>query len=815
MHLMQRNKGFLLISSCILLTVIAIFSTAIFSKSISEHLSSRENIDRLQAKYNALFGMELISAEARHHGSAWWTHQVDEDNSPYPLSAQSEILDLTFSSLCAINPTTGAYESLDGLFSTRLYYDKATGRETEIIILSQGISNHETYLLAAKVSSESLYQYFYFTPYELEMHNTDYLAEGGMIHSNEDIVFRTYVDIQKIGKLSAAGYIRYFADPYVPITAEYGSTNEAYLEDGTQVDLTDGITWDDVFYWYRDPWTEPRDVTDGNPYYHNAEGTVAGDFTRLLMENPQPTGDAYVECEGDFINCIIPEADPEYPLNTTNLELYTCDDYHQNGVCSDPFRPSMVRLTPCPDPPECDDPVDEVRIPNRLATEYQWDKYWKTSGGRWVDGVGERFYPDPTGAPETRPFYATNTAFQSSDWDTWLQTNNLGEIIFEHNSRGKYVEPLTINDSTYSNNSQAGGMYILKKVTETYPRIEININGELKVILANPVDKTYQYEEQQIAHIDHIYNVNSKHLNQVIRLDLEAMDLAGAVPDNGIIYARMASGGVALENASSLFPSQDENYPGLTVVTEEDVYLAGDFNNDPDNWRPAAVITANQSYVFTVSTDFFDTVRRDGEELPRTIRNPNYPYLLDGFDPENPDEPYWDTDGKSETDWLDEVAALGDEITPLANDSTPGSDNVFEYFVSLVGYRATVPQVLERWNNYSRQITGAIARLPEENFETQGFFDRVASRCCSDDESAALYPAPFCRDCDAYAGWSGSLTAVGPVIDNNIMQYEPRYNAGFIPPGELWGYSSDIMLQLPDTQFNRTHHVSLFSNLSL
>lgn len=749
-------------SAFFVIVIFAVLTTIIFSQSIHENTFVRKNIDRLKAKYNAEFGFQCMFYEAINGGSNWYTHEVDTVDADGDSDTTELNRNLTppviFSvSGCNIN-ADGNYNCSEGGFLGKLYYDPID--IGQIIILSRGTSGQETYLLAAKVSVQSLYEYFWFTPVDMSLGWTTYQADGGKMHSNGNIIFNSRADIQDVSEISTPNYFLYATRGFVPSDANGLPINSAFESNGSPVQLPNGKTWDNVFYYLRDPWQTPNSSDIGAyPYYHNLDGYVYGDNIGLKMRS----GESYVDCT-DFNSCI--PAD-DFGLNfptPSDSSVYTGD--------------AISKIKPY----GSDSPI---QIPNRFDTSYPWDMYPYTRDGVVVDGQGPFYYPNPKNRDEGKANVKfMYTAYQADDWKTWRTNNGLEGVMNEATTDGDHIEALKINSQTYLSQAQESGIYIGQDDGELcgQPKAYIRLNGN-EVICEGQTKKgipngEFKYNNKLIARKTTFTDVNSTQPKTVVRLFIDEMQNQDAVPINGIIYA---NSNVALENAETL-PDI-----GLTTVSSENIYLKGNYNTDEANWQPSAVIAAK--YVYTLSHDF-----NYPSTLPDTYHNPNYPYKPDNnYDDEGHD---WYADHQSN------MAHLVDENTT--------------YYVSIVGYKAYPPKVLERWCEAgackTRTVVGAFVNLEDDNFEWNGYpdeawptFDLDKQRCSSE----GFNPG---RNCSQYPGWAWDMTSFAPTNNaNNIFKFETRYTPTNLPPGELSGYSANAMLEITDNDFNFTHHYAPFN----
>ncbi|MFC1703380.1 hypothetical protein ACFL1E_01160 [Candidatus Omnitrophota bacterium] len=826
MNRIAQHKGFLLIGTFITLIVLTVLAGGIFAKSINENMVVKKNISKLSAMYNAEMGGVCAHYELVRHGTYWVTHSVAETgDDPLLLLNGGVARDVILSSIADHDPGAydGAYRALNGEFLVKIYIDPIDG---QFIILSRGISaDGDTALLASKVATASLYEYFWFNPEDSWPSWTTYEANGGKIHTNGNLALYDGVKILDVKELTAAGYIFYRQSTFLP-----PDITEAYDEGGAPLPMPAGITWEDIVFWLRDPWKDPMDL-DIYPYYNNVDGRVSGMQGGLYMDNPMPEGDAYVPCEGAFANCYLPQPNPVlaggHDVTKINPELYQYEGYNISGNTSLGLRYAHTQIRKF-------EGATTVKLPSLMNTSWPHHLHRLTYEGRPYGG--NTYYYPPPGSPITIPVKTTNSEHQLSDWSDWVTDNEFQGVIKEHNTEANRITPLRINSTTYFDSAQTAGMYIaldgeLSCVGGGDTTLKITINANIdgdpeieQVEVCPDMNGVYSYGGFEIAALDDFMDPNSALVKEVIKLDLGNLGDANIWPENGIIYA---THNIALTNAAILAKP-------LTTVAKENCYLVGNYNVLEDDWQPSAVIGGEKTY--TLSTDFFanmeavEAVAPDG--LPNPRHNPNYPYVEDEFstdldcDPSQggdgciggtgPEDDFWDDDPDPNNSWQDEKAGT---MTPLVTD-----DHV--YNVSIIGYDAYPPYVLESWCEeddgvcVQRKVVGAFVNLEEDNFRWNNYpstswpdFDQDKARRCDDDFMIANYPNAPCRG-EQSRGWPHEMGSKIPIGNDNWFEFEIRYDIqdpSTLPPGELPGFFDSIFLAIPDSDYDFTHHPSELS----
>ncbi len=800
---LKQEKGFLLISAFMVVVFLAILSAAIFSQSISENTLICNLLARLQAKYNAELGFNCVAYELINGGSDWVT-QVSDAATPYTLHKNPLALTLALSDSNERlennnDPETsfnsGIYQSKAGDFQVKIYKDPILGQEDQFIVLSRGISANTTYLLAAKISSSSLYENFIFSPDTMQLDYMTFSAKGGKMHANKDIILTEGANILDVAELSTPEAIKFTISSETPLAS-------SCLPAGPGL-----CNWHGYFYTRYPPYRPLNSIGTSENMYAS-ELHARGERQGLYMQNPTwpASGSKYTLCTNPA-NCI-------HSTSTIaeNFYIYNAaDSYLTNGVFTGLYSNLMPNIKACQPPcvPGPTNPNPTIQIPSRLSQAYTWDKHYDTSstdpanqrGGVWYDGQWQY-----SGPPENISVNYFNSAMQPSAFRSWLDANNsLRGVMKDRNTGGETISPVKINAETYFNKAQTDGIYIYRDLDNDF-KLTMQINGGAPPNGATVVEDAagvFNFEGAKIARKDYFIDYWSTNTKNIIKLDIEKMRKhAQTSPSNGIIYAEYD---VALTNAEKIFEDTPANPGGgLTTVTNQNCYLVGNYNTE--DYQPSAVISAKD--IYTLSKDF-----KFPHSLPYTTHNPNYPFTQEDNPPSNPPNPY------NETAW--QASAVNQNRMPnrVSEDTT--------YYVSMVGYRGLKKgRLLERWKDNSgqlraRTIVGAFVGLEKDNFQwpeyeqdpNEGWpiFDENHIRCGTG--AGFLYMGTPGRDCATFAGWpTEDLWTTYP--NPAIVQFESRYNtsdATTLPPGGLPGYYVNVMLEIPDTNDNFTHHYQVFN----
>ncbi|MFH1457848.1 MAG: hypothetical protein ABIG31_01620 [Candidatus Omnitrophota bacterium] len=166
----------------------------------------------------------------------------------------------------------------------------------------------------------------------------------------------------------------------------------------------------------------------------------------------------------------------------------------------------------------------------------------------------------------------------------------LGSEVSEDYSKSLFDDGS--KDSMYKVSAQAQGIYI----------DEDNVDAVIQNLNAS---------KQEIAKKVTFYNWQTSQPITVIDIDIGEMNKQGNAPSNGILYTKFP---IRFSNAETL-PGQNSSggKAVFTVISEESVYLKGDYNYDskasPEendaNWKISNIAT--QKVVYTLSDNFDDS----------------------------------------------------------------------------------------------------------------------------------------------------------------------------------------------------------------
>ncbi|MFH1655241.1 MAG: hypothetical protein ABH954_01355 [Candidatus Omnitrophota bacterium] len=680
----HNKKGFIFPFAYCVMVAMAVYVAAFANRALNDHNIAERNLLSLQIRYQTIRGAEFGIHAIKTNGFNWHTHTAVENGPVYDLvSLQAQGLEPPEVSLPLVTfiNTDGDLEARDGRFKTRVYASPVFGT----ILLAQGLdSSGQNQLRAVKLHYQSLYDYFLFTPLELELSHITMDAQEGTMHSNRDIIFGDTASILNVAALSTPEAIRYYVETYLPGVDPLDPIAPA------------GYVWEEMYFWLRSPWVEPN--LDGE-YRNRNDGHLSGEQTGLLMESPKDPG-KYIEYNPAAGN---PALDPdEYP------ELYADSSLISN--------------------------INGNEFPNRLDSEYLWDKYWRITANYGTDPVevAKKF---------------TNSELQPVAWSSLMKTLELDDIIAEANSGGEEIGALTISESDYKTSAQDNGIYI--EYGELTKKFRVNRAGEEYII--DPGGQLVINDEVIFEHKT-FFNTNSTNENVVLVAYVDKMIEEDFYPTNGIIFS---DGKILLDNAKTLPDG------GLTTLSKSAIYIKGNYNTE--DWQPSAAIAAGRIYLLS---DIFNYP----QTLPDTFHHIERPYEEDFVE------------GKY--NWYEEHEAT------MANPV----DEDYTYVVSLIGYFGYMPEALERWWDYEnegslfvppsglvehkRHVIGSLIRLPYGTIAGVGVWDDVNNRGSRE------------RTNPGQAGltWPDDMGSVEPKDANNYFSYDNHYISGsgsIRPPGDF------------------------------
>ncbi|MFH1359954.1 MAG: hypothetical protein ABIJ41_02835 [Candidatus Omnitrophota bacterium] len=496
LNTLRNQKGQGLILTVIAATVIFLgLSGAQFLKSIGEKISVGHDDNSMKALYAAERGLEYVIEELKNSSpdsDNWVTHFVDINTEQLihyseVTGAQAPVIVLE-----DLNELTeegyASQEDQPIQFVAKIYNDAIPCATYDCvdtknkIVLIKGISGNKERLLAARVSTGSLYDYFMFYP-EAGINFdgvTVYDAAGGRIHSNENITFVGGTQIKNISQLSTAKYFKqkmdnFYFTPMVDldaVPAAAGSiscardgwtgmcvdennktvadnyfTREPHVSYKTWAELYGIDRSDGTTNWRTGAcsasWLDPDDCMfdvnasdprlkyyDPNKWINEYNGYLSGDRGGLLCE--KGTTGTFAGCR-DKIGVV----EDGYTWRPLDPILYPEKYMYNTPTGSNLYDPALIT------PYDPDTPTT-VKIPNRLDTEWRWPRYAQDGiMGRktYTDNYTKAysFFPPNDYNPDDIQTTCTderfcpevkflNTEYQADDWAEFLETTEGGVL---------------------------------------------------------------------------------------------------------------------------------------------------------------------------------------------------------------------------------------------------------------------------------------------------------------------------------------------------------------------------------------------------
>jgi len=758
--IIHSNKGFLLITSYMVMAVLLIFGAAFFARSISENNAARINQNSLAAIYAAQKGIECAYYEIKNYANQglWVTHTVDPtDGSLQPLASPPPV-SLSANNIFDLTNNFYRENTANTIFQVRTYADPNDA--DLVVVLSRGISGNIQRLFITKVSAHNMYDRFIFTPDDLLMQRQYWNANNGTIHANGDIIFGDHARAYNIGRLDTAQNFRYSVEPYVDISA--GTGNE-----GCQT-LT---TADACSKWYlRYPWYNynrtPTGASDILAYLNQPDGHISGDRyqtyrTAQYYPSPNPPFEPFAN---DALNSNPALPSENWPTRTDNEypNIYSCKDGTNCTPPTYPYYSAQAIIS---------NTTADKNIPNRLDALYYWYKY------KDMTDTGALLPATPVPADTNYlPVKFTNSSMQTTAWGDYLARSEVQLTNVLHNQASvTALRPIRPPIEKYVAAAQIKGIYIMQRASDN--KLVVTING------TNYVEGDAIYPLPNFIQKKTFMNAHSGRSDDIVRLNVgQMMNSPGLSPVNGIIYAKY---GIALENAVSL------PVGGLTVVGEENIIVQGPYNTATTGtgWQPSVAI--GRKKIYTVSPDF-----NYPPALAAALHNLEFPYTIDTN--------YYNSNEGSMPNRVTTFTPYTD-----ADNNDGKKKGYIQYNISLMGYYGFAPEALERWS-YPEDMSSQIERRIQGN-KVKLTNDWCDAACQASVATDSMRHATSGR---SNPGWPWDMAAI--LGDSSIRSYindktiyEPRYVAGnpnyARPPGYALDDTTYAWLELNNTNFNFTH----------
>jgi hypothetical protein len=620
---LRNQKGAVLITVYLVVTLLLALSGILFSRSIQErNLVQREQAYQ-QALYNAERGLAYAYFECKRAGWSWFTHSWDQTSTPWVLQSnnlastaaqrtQGASVDCHFIPTGQVNE--GCYAANDGSFILRTFPDPNEANVTVIRVL--GISGDIQRAVEHREVKRAVSNYFLFSAGDLGVAGS-WDCGGGGIHANGKIVLDTGARIDNVSELStgenmsiAYQWLTYSHPTWLDDADGISGNNNAPLPD-----LAAPHIWSVV---------NPYPYVGGHTYETN--WSTAG--STINMAQLWPAGPGGVWPPQDWRNTNSHFSGSPNVGSALNAWLTPVE---KDALGNPVFDPATGQLQVLP----------AIEIPGHLNQQWAWDKYSGSNpaaGISFIDGAGnpatavywsqlDAAYPglidpeilDGVYGNEGNTVLVTNTNSiqQDADWDTFVSNSNLGKTLVTNDQGFELTEP--DYSGNYKRLAQSNGLYFSLDMTNSNCQswnANPDDNTARQACLSASIDDWKTQLNQggsSVADNPSFINTFTAQSNEVLEIDLAEMLAAGNYPQNGFIYSQIP---LRLTNAQTL-PSTAGTF---NVISEENVYLKGDYNSLAATWKSSAIVSKKK--IYSLSADF-----NDPQVLPALPEYLNYPYL--------------------------------------------------------------------------------------------------------------------------------------------------------------------------------------------
>lgn len=626
---LKDNRGIALVSVYLLTTALLGFTSAIYVQTLQQNKSAVQELEAMQALYNAEEAIAYAQIENYESNGAWFTHQWNNTKTQLVLASTAPTIN-TDATKVAID-ASGYYTSSDGRFRLKSYPDKdSSGNiiDEVAVVRAMGIAGNTRRVIEKRLSNRVIHRYYIWSQNSMYLSWSTLQANGGRIHTNGSVYLYNANRINDFSELSTgeAGTIRYQWNQYY--SPHYIDGLDGVIDGKSYAPmLNSGYTYD----------ADNDGIAESHPHIWKTPDTTdsINDLDEMYpWEYIGSDGDRHVRWQANgYPRSWDPTRWPPYDWQETNSHFYG----NSNPVNND----STTGLNYYNTWLKKSGTGAYIQIPETIPQDWQWDKYYGDSSStqsiQFVDSQGNPmdasywanlqatlpylnndlsdgiYGNDVAGQNRTIAAQNTNSKEQPQAWKDLLKAQGLDGVVRESNTGGYNATPPTFS-TIYKNKAQAQGWFLDLDncVTDT------DDSAARETCLQNSIDKIVtnlntQAGSQIAKRVEFIDTYTTKkHI--LIDLDAGGMDLSGVYPTNGIIYSKVP---IRVSNAEKL-PGTE----GFDVISEENVYLKGDFNTNPGQWKTAAVISKKR--VYTLSNDF-----NDPQTAPSFTNYTNYPYVYD------------------------------------------------------------------------------------------------------------------------------------------------------------------------------------------
>jgi Tfp pilus assembly protein PilX len=722
---LRNQKGTVLLITYILALMLMGLGMAFFIRAFGGKRLSQIQNDSLKAFYNAEKAVSYAYFESANQGWTWFTHQWDADIADYvPVASAPASLRTAIDTQFVTSGTdTGCYAANDNSFVLKTFSDPNVNNVT--VVRAKGISGNVQRVIEYRISRSAIYDFAWWTPYNLNLDSVGSYVNGGRVHSNGDIYMynakRLYaVDTISTGKdksiyyrsygtYASPGYYDWYVDGTSNINGEVPVPDLAKRPAGSDAQRWAGTTdaqayatqnpwkyesppgsgkwhWRSYGYEYAAYWP-PRDWRNEEAFFYgdaqarynqSVEGKTLNYYnTWLWPAQKDVNGDLVFDADGNVLK-ETPEEIPaelegamwdwtkynnygKFDGNPQQALKFTVYDPDTGGtkyvedtrwkIMTNVDGSKSVVMTGISDP-------EGVTYWNMLS---RYD-YWRALGYSDADATTWSTHINPelldgtygseyTVGQTTIQIDKTNSMKQPAAWNSFLTAKGLDDVLLA-NEKGENMEAPRFA-TTYKEKSKQAGLYFSKSggshtlkygsgqsLTYTahtcgaYDPTDSNAYNNWLTCLEQSIDvlvdrlntdvdgNPLSNPERSAKKVKFINTYTNK-WNVVLELDLDKMKTAGTFPANGIIYSELP---IRLSNANKLPSVGPANQASFNVISEENIYLKGDYNNPASNdqWMTSSIISKKQ--ITTLSNDF-----NDPQFTPAFLYYPNYPnvYVVD------------------------------------------------------------------------------------------------------------------------------------------------------------------------------------------
>lgn len=185
----RNQKGMVLITAYIVILILAGFITAFFFRAIQESGLVQGQNDSMKALSNAEKAVAYAYFESSKKGWEWFTHNWNSEGdlvsvipSPSAVRTQGGSADCYFVSS---GNDQGCYAAKDGSFILKTFPDPRVQDVT--VVKAKGISGNVQRLIEYRISRVAIYDFAWWTPYDLNLNNVGNNVNGGRVHTNGNI----------------------------------------------------------------------------------------------------------------------------------------------------------------------------------------------------------------------------------------------------------------------------------------------------------------------------------------------------------------------------------------------------------------------------------------------------------------------------------------------------------------------------------------------------------------------------------------------------------------------------------------------------